>query len=65
MSKTVNWLPSGRTNQITMEATVDTFLAGRHQLGTKIVYVSGTPLDPENKGCRIWYRVPAFTFQLS
>jgi hypothetical protein len=43
----------------TAEAYVDTFLAGRHQLGVKIVYESGNPDDKANKGCRIWYTVRA------
>jgi hypothetical protein len=38
---------------------VETFLAGQHELGVKVVYVSGDPDDPANKGCRIWYRVSA------
>jgi hypothetical protein len=41
----------------TAEVTVDTFLVGRHQLGTRITYVSGNPMDQENKGYRIWYKV--------
>jgi hypothetical protein len=41
------------------EAMVETFLAGRHELGMKIVYVSGDPKDRANKGYRIWYRVMA------
>jgi hypothetical protein len=28
---------------------------GRHELGVKIVYVTGNPNDPANKGYRIWY----------
>jgi hypothetical protein len=39
------------------EVTVETFLVGRHELGMKIVYVSGNPEDRENKGYRIWYKV--------
>jgi hypothetical protein len=29
----------------------------RHELGIKLVYVSGSPNDPANKGYRIWYSV--------
>jgi hypothetical protein len=28
-----------------------------HELGVKIVYVTGNPADPANKGYRIWYSV--------
>ena len=41
----------------TAQVTVETYLVGRHELGVKIVYVTGSPQDPANKGCRIWYRV--------
>jgi hypothetical protein len=43
----------------TAQVTVETFLAGRHELGVKIVYVTGSPADPANKGFRIWYSVIA------
>ncbi|MDR2019927.1 MAG: hypothetical protein LBQ14_04090 [Treponema sp.] len=39
------------------ETVVETYLVGRHELGMKIVYVSGNPRDKENKGYRIWYKV--------
>jgi hypothetical protein len=45
--------PSGNP---TAEVTVETYLAGRHELGVRIVYVSGNPNDRANKGCRIWYK---------
>jgi hypothetical protein len=48
--------PSGKP---TAQATVETYLVGRHELGVKIVYVTGSPDDPANKGYRIWYRVAA------
>jgi hypothetical protein len=32
---------------------------GRHELGVKIIYVTGSPNDPANKGYRIWYSVVA------
>jgi hypothetical protein len=32
---------------------------GRHELGLKIVYVTGNPTDKANKGFRIWYTVTA------
>jgi hypothetical protein len=41
----------------TAQVRVETFLMGRHELGVKIVYVTGTPSDPANKGFRIYYRV--------
>jgi hypothetical protein len=40
----------------TAEVTVETFLSGRHELGMKIVYVSGNPEDRANKGYRVWYK---------
>ena len=40
----------------TAQVTVETYLAGRHELGVKIIYVTGTPA---NKGFRIWYTVTA------
>jgi hypothetical protein len=47
------------TGNPTAEAMVETYLAGRHQLGVKIIYTSGSPDDPANKGYRIWYNVVA------
>ena len=41
----------------TAQVTVETFLVGRHELGVRIVYVTGTPSEPANKGYRIWYSV--------
>jgi hypothetical protein len=43
----------------TAQVGVETFLVGRHELGIKIVYVTGSPDDPANKGYRIWYSVIA------
>jgi hypothetical protein len=48
--------PSGTP---TAQVTVETYLVGRHELGIKIVYISGSPNDPANKGYRIWYQVAA------
>jgi hypothetical protein len=48
--------PSGSP---TAQVTVDTYLIGRHELGVKIVYVTGNPADPANKGYRIWYTLAA------
>jgi hypothetical protein len=45
--------PSGNP---TAQVTVETFLIGRHELGVRIVYVSGNSGDPANKGYRIWYQ---------
>jgi hypothetical protein len=41
----------------TAQVTVETYLVGRHELGIKIVYISGSPGDPANKGYRVWYAV--------
>ncbi|MDR2633192.1 MAG: hypothetical protein LBC51_06170 [Treponema sp.] len=43
----------------TAQVSVETYLLGRHELGVKLVYVSGNPADPANKGFRIWYSVLA------
>jgi hypothetical protein len=48
--------PSGNP---TAQVTVETYLVGRHELGVKIVYVTGNPDDKANKGFRIWYRLTA------
>jgi hypothetical protein len=39
----------------TGQASLETYLVGRHQLGIKIVYLTGNPKDAANKGYRIWY----------
>jgi hypothetical protein len=41
----------------TAQVTVETYLIGRHELGVKIIYVTGSTTDPANKGFRIWYSV--------
>ncbi|MDR1390714.1 MAG: hypothetical protein LBJ31_12160 [Treponema sp.] len=43
----------------TAQVTVETYLMGRHELGVKIIYVTGNPADPANKGYRIWYSMIA------
>jgi hypothetical protein len=43
----------------TAQAAVETHLAGRHELGMRIVYVAGNPDDKANKGYRIYYSVLA------
>ncbi|MDR2150430.1 MAG: hypothetical protein LBO67_06375 [Spirochaetaceae bacterium] len=48
--------PSGTPNA---QVTAETFLIGRHELGIKIVYLTGDPADAANKGYRIWYTVVA------
>jgi hypothetical protein len=48
--------PSGTP---TAQVTVETYLIGRHELGVKMIYVTGSPSDPANKGYRIWYSVVA------
>jgi hypothetical protein len=45
------------TGTPTAEAAVETYLVGRHQLGLRIVFVSGDPEDRANEGFRIWYQV--------
>ena len=41
------------------QVSIETFLVGRHELGFKIVYVTGNPHDAANKGFRIHYKVTA------
>jgi hypothetical protein len=48
--------PSGAP---TTQVTVETFLVGRHELGITLIYVTGSPGDPANKGYRVWYSVAA------
>jgi hypothetical protein len=48
--------PSGNP---TAQTIVETYLVGRHELGVKIIYVTGNPGDAANKGYRIWYSVVA------
>jgi hypothetical protein len=43
----------------TAQVTIETYLVGRHELGIKIVYLTGSPNDTANKGYRIWYSVIA------
>jgi hypothetical protein len=43
----------------TAQVSIETFLVGRHELGVRITYVTGSPDDPANKGYRIWYSVAA------
>ena len=46
--------PSGTP---TAQVTIETYLIGRHELGVRIIYVTGNSGDPANKGYRIWYSV--------
>jgi hypothetical protein len=39
----------------TAQTAVEFFLKGRHELGVRIVFVSGDPRDRANGGYRIWY----------
>jgi hypothetical protein len=48
--------PSGTPSAQVM---VETYLIGRHELGVKLIYVSGSPSDPANKGYRVYYGVTA------
>ncbi|MHB9294653.1 hypothetical protein PilKf_00377 [Pillotina sp. SPG140] len=43
----------------TAQVMIETFLVGRHELGVKIIYVTGTATDAANKGYRIWYTIVA------
>ncbi|MDR1400132.1 MAG: hypothetical protein LBJ41_09445 [Treponema sp.] len=43
----------------TDQVQVETYLIGRHELGVKISYVTGSAASPANKGYRIWYSVIA------
>jgi hypothetical protein len=43
----------------TAQVTVETYLLGRHELGIRIFYVTGSPADSANKGYRVWYRTTA------
>ncbi|MDR1249449.1 MAG: hypothetical protein LBK63_09130 [Treponema sp.] len=43
----------------TAQVAVETYLVGRHELGVRITYVTGSPDDPANKGYRIWHSVAA------
>jgi hypothetical protein len=52
-----NALPGGQPPTTAQQVTVETFLVGRHELGVKIICVTGTASDPANKGCRIWHTV--------
>jgi hypothetical protein len=52
--------PSGShtpTNPPTAQVVLESYLVGRHELGVKVIYVTGNPNDPANKGYRIWYSV--------
>jgi hypothetical protein len=41
------------------QVKAEAYLIGRHELGLKIVYVTGSPADPANKDYRIYYGVIA------
>jgi hypothetical protein len=41
------------------QVTLETYLVGRHELGARIIYLTGSPDDKANKGYRIWYSVVA------
>jgi hypothetical protein len=50
---------SSSTGIPTAQVTVESYLVGRHELGVKIIYVTGNASAPANKGYRIWYTVVA------
>jgi hypothetical protein len=43
----------------TAQVQVETYLVGRHELGVRIIFLTGSPEDPANKSFRIWYSVIA------
>ena len=43
----------------TAQVIIETFLVGRHELGFKIIYVTGNPNDPANKSYRVWFKKTA------
>jgi hypothetical protein len=43
----------------TAQITIETYLVGRHELGFRLIYLTGSPEDPANKAYRIWHRVIA------
>ena len=45
------------TGTPTAQVMVETFLVGRHELGIRIIYITGSSNEPANKGYRIWYSV--------
>ncbi|MHB9293926.1 hypothetical protein Holit_03045 [Hollandina sp. SP2] len=49
--------PSHPVRPLTAEVTVDAYLAGRHELGIKMIYLTGSPSDPANKGFQVWYKM--------
>jgi hypothetical protein len=48
--------PSGTPSA---QVTVETYLVGRHEVGVKMIYVTGNPADTANRGYRLWYSVTA------
>ena len=54
--KTANKKPTS-AGMPTAQATVQTYLKGRYQLGFKIVFWSGDADDKANKGFRVYYKV--------
>jgi hypothetical protein len=48
--------PSGTP---TAQVSIETFLVGRHELGVKLIYLTGDPQDRANKGYRIWHTLAA------
>jgi hypothetical protein len=47
------------SHEPTAQVTIETYLVGRHELGVRIVYLTGSPDDPANEGYRVWYSVVA------
>jgi hypothetical protein len=46
--------PSGKP---AAQVMAETYLVGRHELGVRLIYVTGSEADPANKGYRIWYSI--------
>jgi hypothetical protein len=56
--KTPDTTPT-RSGTPTAQVTIETYLVGRHQLGLRFIYVTGTADDPANKEFRVHYSVLA------
>jgi hypothetical protein len=47
------------TGTPTAQAAAEMYLRGRHELGFRVIFVSGDPRDRANGGFRVWYSVVA------
>jgi uncharacterized coiled-coil protein SlyX len=46
-----------KTGDPTSECTIEYWLKGQHEIGIKIVFLTGSAEDKANKGFRVWYTV--------